>query len=168
MSIKGKPTPPLHDLNNLFDYCNESGVLWWKKDQKRAGHKRADGYICVGIGGSVYLAHRIIYKMITGCEAEYIDHINGNRSDNRASNIRSVSSSVNNKNARARKDNSSGTTGVVFCKKTNRWLARIKVEKKFMHLGCFINKAEAIRARKMAEKKYNFSKNHGRRRSDAS
>lgn len=109
-----------------------------------------------------YLAHRLIWVMVNGRFPENeIDHINGNSIDNRIENLRDVSTSVNHKNYRLAKNNTSGYVGVTWFKSTKKWKAAIKVNKKDIHLGYFLAKDSAIKARKDAERKYGFHKNHG-------
>ena len=83
-----------------------------------------------------------------------IDHINRNRLDNRKSNLRVCTISENRRNSSLSRKNTSGISGVSWFKKTSQWRARITVDKKEIHLGCFSNKDDAIKARLLAEKKY--------------
>jgi len=97
-------------------------------------------------------------KLIDG----QIDHINGDRCDNRLLNLRVVSPQVNAMNRSNRSDNTSGCLGVCWHPSTQKWRARIKVMGKQKSLGLFAEKIDAICARKDAEKKYGFHRNHGR------
>ena len=82
-----------------------------------------------------------------------IDHIHGKNSryDNRKSNLRIVTVSQNNMNKGLASNNTSGVKGVNFDKNKNLWIARISAYKVRYHLGGFVNKQDAIRARKEAE-----------------
>jgi hypothetical protein len=93
---------------------------------------------------------------------EQIDHINGDKKDNRWINLRESNPSHNAKNAKKRLDNQSGVTGVHFHKKSNKWTAQIQIHNKGIHIGLFCTKDDAIAARKQAEQKHNFSITHGR------
>jgi hypothetical protein len=129
------------------------------------GHVDADGYKIGAILGRNYLAHRIIWLIISGCcPSGEIDHINGNRSDNRIANLRDVSKSENQRNATIRSDNASGFTGVCWHKAANKWIASIFVQKKNIYLGVFENIEDAKAARKAAEREYKFHKNHGKKK----
>lgn len=96
-----------------------------------------------------------------------IDHIHGceTKNDNRKCNLRIATKQENNRNSKLSKNNSSGTTGVYWSIKENKWIARIMVDYKDYRIGCFSNKDEAILARKKAEKiifknfSYEYSQN---------
>lgn len=79
------------------------------------------------------------------------DHINQVKTDNRRSNLRSVTHSQNCMNKRVQPNNECGTTGVGMDKRSGRWYARIKKEGKQIYLGCFADKSEAVAIRKEAE-----------------
>lgn len=83
-----------------------------------------------------------------------VDHINHNTLDNRRENLRVVSSSCNSMNRRLRTDNSSGVTGVRWHKATGKWQADIMAFGTNIYLGLFVDKDDAIKARKEAEDKY--------------
>ena len=67
----------------------------------------------------------------------------------------------NGKNRPMQKNNTSGVVGVHRCKTHNRWVAYTKVDGKFINLGYFKDKFEAICARMSANNKYGFHANHG-------
>lgn len=100
---------------------------------------------------SILLHHFILGKPKTGFE---IDHINNNGLDNRKKNLRFVSRATNNMNRFNSKYNSSGFIGVSFHKALNKWRAYSSVNNKQIHLGYFENKLDAIKARKLYNKKY--------------
>ena len=98
-----------------------------------AGTIESQGYRHVLIDGAVHKAHRIIWLMVYGEWVEYpafeIDHINGQRADNRLSNLRKVTKSANQRNSGRRVTNTSGVHGVNL--KEGRWgrtafLARLR------------------------------------------
>lgn len=91
--------------------------------------------------------HRLILGAIPG---QIVDHRNGNGLDNRRSNLRLASPTESACNIGLRKDNTSGHTGVFWNSKIRKWTACIQVNKRQVYLGCFLNKADAIRAREEA------------------
>ena len=82
------------------------------------------------------------------------DHINRNALDNRKENLRNATTSQNRQNSSRRSDNTSGVVGVYFHSRQNEWVASIGFENKQHHIGYFINKEDAIKARLQAEVKY--------------
>ncbi|WP_446719173.1 HNH endonuclease signature motif containing protein [Halocynthiibacter sp. C4] len=107
-------------------------------------------------------AHRVIWAMFYGrWPAKDIDHINGDRTDNRISNLRHVSRAENARNSSRSSANTSGRTGVYKVKKSGKWNARIRVDGRFINLGFFKEFEAACAARAVAESKYGFSARHG-------
>lgn len=120
------------------------------------------GYKRGNINGFFVYAHRVIWAMHTGAwPIDQIDHINHNRDDNRIINLREVSVVENSQNSKLYNTNSSGVTGVSFCKRLNKWRAYIMIDYKQISLGYFIDKSQAIIARKQAELSNGFHRNHG-------
>ena len=121
------------------------------------------GYLGGTLFGTKVMAHRVIWKMITGQEADNIDHINGVRSDNRWSNLREVTTMGNAKNAAIRSNNTSGVVGVTWTPRFGgKWVAQIVADGQAKFLGQFDDFDEAVRVRKAAERQYGFHPNHGR------
>jgi hypothetical protein len=87
-------------------------------------------------------------------KAILLDHINGNRSDNRKNNLRMCNNSQNLQNSKMRINNTSGYKGVYHQKKYDRWVTSICVGGKHMHIGSFDNPQEAARAYNEAAIKY--------------
>ena len=97
----------------------------------------------------------LLHRFIMNCpEYMVVDHINHNPLDNRKCNLRVCTQDDNMKNQKKRINNTSGYTGVYWHKNTNKWIARITVNKKHIYLGCYDNLEEAIEVRKKAEEKY--------------
>ena len=96
-----------------------------------------------------------LHRLITNANKEdIIDHINGDTDDNRQENLRKVTIQQNCMNHKVRANNSSGCTGVSFKKSTGKWFAYIKYKRTIYWLGTYIEKQDAIKARKLAEEKY--------------
>jgi hypothetical protein len=158
-----KRTPEMFAITkggrSLEHACNQWNSRWAGKE---ALTKVNIGYHCGRLSYQYVLAHRVIWKMMTGEEAVEIDHIDGNRSNNAWDNLRSVRTSINRRNARLRSDNVSGCPGVFFNTQKGKWQSSIHLASGMIYLGSFDLKENAIAARKAAEKKYGFHPNHGR------
>ena len=87
--------------------------------------------------------------------------MNGNRKDNRLCNLRSVSTSINGRNAKRRADNTSGANGVHYHKSRRKWIAYIDTDGSRTYLGYFTAKDEAVAARKRADASNGFTARHG-------
>ncbi len=108
-------------------------------------------------------AHRVIWAVVHGCwPAQEIDHVNGDRSDNRLANLREVTPQENRRNMSISARNTSGVAGVNWDARRETWRARITVNYKEIYLGEFSIFDEARSARKAAEQQYGFHRNHGR------
>lgn len=77
-----------------------------------------------------------------------IDHINNDRTDNNIKNLRWCTSGENKQNASVSKNNTSGTKGIYWNKKANKWHVQIMINDKHINIGLFENKEDAILARK--------------------
>ena len=142
--------PNQDELLRLFDYDPETGEL----RRRETGHvmraRTPKGYIQAGLNGKVIYAHRIIWKMMTGEEPPpEIDHVDCDSNNNRWSNIRGASRAQNSANRGANKNNSSGFKGVRL-HQCGRWVSRITVDRKEIHLGLFDTPEEAHAAYKSA------------------
>ena len=156
-------------LKDILHYNPDTGTFIWKINRGRiklgdiAG--RLSRYIQIGYNNKKYAAHRLAWLYVYGKMPDgEIDHINHEKTDNRILNLRDSTREEQAQNMVQRKDNRSGTTGVGFRRDANKWHARITVDKKQMHIGYYFTKEEAIVARKKAETKHGFHKNHGKAR----
>jgi hypothetical protein len=129
---------------------------------KEAFTSLVGGYLSGEIFYRAYFAHRVIWMLAHGewPEAD-IDHINGDRSDNRLANLRSVSRAENGRNQGIRRNNKSGVMGVCWSPRNAKWKAQIRVGGEQKHIGFFTDLAAATAARKAAESEYGFHPNHG-------
>lgn len=181
-SMAAKPLPDQSLLLKLLRYEPDTGRLLWRERDvamftrnqsarawnKRCAHKQAGcphgaGYITVRLLGCQYLAHRIIWKMVTGEEPAILDHINGIRSDNRFANLRPVNHAENARNAALQSKSKSGCHGVVWLEHRGLWLSQIReLDGSYRYLGVFEDVSEAVRVRKAAERRLGFHPNHGK------
>jgi hypothetical protein len=97
------------------------------------------------------LMHREINKTKQGC---HTDHINGNMLDNRKANLRTCTASQNAMNSKLSKNNKSGFKGVYWRKDTEKWRAKIVINRKTIHLGHYDSRIVAARAYNEAALKY--------------
>lgn len=105
-----------------YDETVPSCLIWTvplarQKAGDMAGSTHARGYMRVRYDYRNYLAHRVVYELCTGefIGDDQIDHIDGNRGNNRIENLRRVSATGNAQNMRQYKSNTSGVTGVRYC-----------------------------------------------------
>ena len=170
-------------LAEIFRY-DESGEVYWR--ERKPSHfdssiaacrqfnklfrgKRAlattdtHGYCQGRIAGKLHLAHRVIWALHYGRWPEgQIDHINGDRTDNRIENLREVDATGNARNAKLRRDNTSGVTGVSYRNDSGCWIVQIATDSGRKEIGRFSTKEAASLARKRAEAQYGYHANHGR------
>ena len=146
-------------LKQILDYDPSTGVFRWKLSISRiakvgaeAGSPNNFGYIRIGIKGKSHLAHRLAWVYFHGeWPQKWVDHIDGDKKNNRINNLRQASASENTHNTRTNRNKSSGTRGVDWHKKYGKWMARIQVEGKRKTIGFFDNLEDAAKARKDAE-----------------
>ena len=149
-------------LKELLDYNPDTGDFTNKTFRglrampgEIAGNLNTRGYIDISIGRRKYKAHRLAWLYVYGVwPTNNIDHINRSKIDNRIANLRDVTQAQNGQNKTKHCNNSSGHTGVVWHKASQRWRARLCVDRKDIYLGQFNDIQSAIDARKQAEAKY--------------
>ena len=148
----------------MFDY--KEGELYWKQPRYRkikvgqkAGTRKPNGYVIVCVYRHLYRAHRLIWTMFNGeiPVGKFIDHIDRDRANNRLENLRLVDNSLNLRNAKTFRTNTTGVRGVYFDKGMKKYCARIYTAPyKCVILGYSKSLAEAKRMRQTAEKKYGY------------
>lgn len=170
-------------IKELLTYDKSTGLMQWKlrdvrwfKDERSCkgwntkyagtnagttGVFNGKKYRVIRIFGKSMLMHRVIWLYVRGAfPLKFIDHANGDGTDNRWFNISESDYERNNKNMKLFRTNTSGCSGVHWCNRDKHWIARIS-GKEPKRLGYFKDRFEAICARKSAEIKYNFHPNHG-------
>lgn len=129
-------------LNFLFDY--KDGELYWKfslscKSPKGiiAGCIKSDRYRRIGLNKKLYLAHRLIFMMHHGYLPKIVDHIDGNRLNNRIENLREATQSQNSNNQKLSIKNTSGYKNVTWNVRKQKWCVNIRKHLKDIHIGYF-------------------------------
>lgn len=158
-------------LKQILHYNPETGIFTWKKYRNQlakkgdtAGTTDYTGYTRIKIHAKKYQAHRLAFLYMKGRFPEKcVDHINHKTGDNRWCNLRDVTRIENGRNCRIGKNNKSGMVGVSWDTQSKKWSAGLYICKKRIHLGIFSNKKDAFKARKEANIKYGFHKNHGKK-----
>ena len=102
--MKHRKLPPLQKLQEHLDYSPDTGVFTRKTDGCLAGCINKSGYIQISVCGQIYLAHRLAFYFFHRKDpgAYLVDHINGDRSDNRIKNLRRCRSKANGLNRRSK------------------------------------------------------------------
>lgn len=139
-----------HDrVLELFDY--KDGGLYWKKlatHRKqnvkvgdRAGFISNDGYRTISIRHTLYREHRLIFMYHNGRMPNFVDHIDGDKQNNRIENLREATHAQNMQNSTHRKNNTSGIKGV--SKHRNKWVVNLSIDGKTKYIGLFHNIEDA-------------------------
>lgn len=150
------------EIKELYLYNPETGSIKRRSDRVLGMEVARNGYLRLRYRGRSCSAQKVIWKYMTGAWPNGdIDHIDHDRLNNKWSNLRLVSRQENMRNASRSKANTSGYTGVTWCKQQLQWQAQITVDGKSKKLGRFDSIQDAVEARKKANKRYNFHSNHG-------
>jgi hypothetical protein len=153
-------------LHEMFEY--RDGTLYRKKSlgRTKAGDKvgfvNDKGYMAVNIDKQCIPVHRLIWVMQHGVFPELIDHIDGDRQNNRIENLRQADRFGNAQNKRMHKNNRSGAKGVYWHAKKQKWIAQVVCNGRIYQLGAHDDLQEADEvaclAREMLHKSFT---NHG-------
>lgn len=138
----------------LFEYEPLTGVLTrrTRKGTGKAGAvvgcKNSEGYMVTSVDGRLYYNHRLVWLIVYGrWPMNEIDHTNGDKVDNRLTNLRDATSTSNKENLRgARSNNRSGFLGVCWVAKNKKFQASIQVGGKAIHIGLYTTAEEAYQA----------------------
>jgi hypothetical protein len=175
---RSKRMLPIETIRELLDYDENTGRFTWRfrplsMFQSERTHKTwntrfagkpalctlaHNGYLYGAIFGENFSAHRVAWHYVNGVVPNEIDHINGDKTDNRIANLRSVNRRTNCQNLPRRSGNSSGSIGVSWDKVNSKWHVRLGTK----HIGRFASFDDAVKARKDAEREYGYHENHGR------
>jgi len=173
-------------VRELFDYNPDSGVVIWKHRSRmhfkrdcdwlrwnnrysgtRAGTVKTDsayGYQLrtLTVFKKSYEEHKIIWMWMTDDPIpEQIDHENRDATDNRWANLRASTGKHNGRNLSKQRNNTSGVTGVGWCKISKKWRARCRFDGVLIELGSFHNLDEAAMEVMEFRAEKGFDPNHG-------
>jgi len=131
-----------------------TGYLFWKKTHpkvarfvgmKWGAYPRDGGYVTGRFLGVRCRAHQLVFILHHGYLPERcIDHINGNKQDNRIENLREFSYACNRINCTNNSTNTTGVVGVIYVNEYSNWKAAIKINNKRYHLGTAKSFDEAV------------------------
>lgn len=151
---------PINILHELLRYDSESGHLYWKTNLGRcqssrpAGHLAKNGYWVIRINNTLYKSHRVIFAMVHKRWPKlYVDHVDGNRSNNRVCNLREATRSQNMHNVKLRCDNKTGVKGIAWEADRNKYVAYVSIRGCIKFKKRFSSLESAISARRKAAKK---------------
>lgn len=154
----------LRRLRSVLSYDPVTGVFLWLVRRRsgrgtfttigdEAGFIETLGYRCIGLNGRVYKAHRLAWLFVYGeWPRDDIDHINGDRADNRIDNLRIGGKKLNARNAKRKSTNLTGLKGVT--RQKGGFIARIGVNYERIYLGNFRTAQAAHQAYVEAADKY--------------
>jgi hypothetical protein len=144
------------EFRNWVSYDSESGLITWVKSPSancvvgtQVGGMDKDGYAYFHLHKKRWPIHRMAWVLTQGPipDGYEIDHIDGNRANNKLTNLRLVTRSENNQNRKkARKDSATGLIGVTLHKRSGLFNSRIKLDGKTKSLGYFVKPEDAHRA----------------------
>jgi len=146
------------EFSRLLAYNPGTGRFTWRLYRGRmakagdpAGSLKPSGYIELHVGGKIYKAHRVAWLMAHGeWPSQHIDHINGDKADNRIANLRDCSRSENLCNSKHHANSTTGFKGVHFQKTDGIYVAHIRKDGKRKHLGSFRTVEDAAAAVRIA------------------
>lgn len=143
-------------VRHLLHYAPSTGVLTWKRTGRVAGSLDQEGYRAISVRGSGYRAHRLAWLHYHGeWPKGVIDHINGQKDDNRVANLRDVSildNSLNSRPGPIAHNKTSASRGVSWQPSRRKWLASIQANGKSRTIGRFDTEAEAAEAYNTAKR----------------
>lgn len=155
MSLMRATIEDLKLLSTKLSYNSRTGIFTWlmggtkfkKLIGKPAGHKDPKGYVIIHMSKTSIKAHRLAWFFVYGEDTKrFIDHIDGNPSNNRISNLRKSTNQQNTCNQKINCTNKSGYKGIYKITNTRKWGAKIIYKGKAYYLGRFDSPKAAAKA----------------------
>ena len=146
--------------------CKHSGIVkidiedeikvkqhsWYIKDKAKESHLQ---YVCAKINNKTVKLHRFLLNLVNFDKTNLVDHINRDTFDNRKSNLRIVSYSLNNHNSSIRKTNKSGIKGISiktrYDGRSDQVQAKIRIDGRIYLKSFSINKHGLDEAMKLGK-----------------
>lgn len=150
----------LTELRRRVRYDPVTGRLFWTdKDGEAFATATSHGYRCGRFHQRKFKAHQIVWLLHYDTLPPQLDHVSGDRSDNRLENLRAADAIINARNRRLARSKS-GIMGVRRAR-SGRWQAYIGRPQQC--LGTFDTIGEAAQARIVAIRAMGYHPNHGQR-----
>ena len=154
-------------LHEIFKY-KDGDLIYKKKTHKfskskigaKAGTIYSSGYLNVKLHQNPYPIHKLVFMMFHGFFPKVIDHIDGNKLNNKIENLRECCHITNGYNRKLGINNTSGYKNVVWNKKLKKWRVTLMHNKKFQDFGYFEDLELAALVAEEARNKYhkNFAR----------
>lgn len=140
--------------HKLFEY--RDGALFRRVSPSRSnvpigarvGSVNMFGYEVFGHKGKQYRVHRVVFLMHHGFMPLYVDHVDGDKLNNRIENLRVADAVTNQYNTKKHRDNKSGRKNVWIDPRTGNFVVKIAVNRKNTYVGTFKTLDEAVFAAK--------------------
>lgn len=143
----------IESLKDCLDYNPETGIFkWMRRTSNRikvgdeAGVITKTGYRVISVLGYKEYCHRLAWIFVNGCKPDCIDHINGDKLDNRIDNLRNTTKSENNKNQHVIRKGIHLGVSEYKTKSGTKFRATITEDGKYKHIGSFDNATDAANA----------------------
>jgi len=153
----------MQDQNELRQFFLDSfeykdGYLYWKEiknkrnENKPVGHINGCGYRIISIWNKetkkykTYLMHRITFLMHHGHLPKVVDHIDGNKDNNKIENLRAATYSENLHNSKRNKRSTTGYKGVKWSKQKQKFIGIVHSNYKEYYAGSYTTIEEAAKA----------------------
>ena len=132
--------PSIRELAKLFSYDPDTGLLTRIRTNKTYTKPNKAGYLVCHINGVQYRVHRIIWKLckMQDPKNSSIDHIDGDKTNNRLDNLRLATQAEQNYNKRQK------PKGYRWDEKRKRFIVFITIKGRYKYLGSYREEEDAI------------------------